>query len=273
MKYSKGGPLLTLESVNLSYEGNRVLRDINLQILDIQGFDKNLGQVVTLLGRSGVGKTQLFKIISGLMKPTSGNVLIGLEQKPVAPGIVGVVQQNYPLFKHRTLMQNLQLVSKDKERIDYYLNEFDIWDRRNAYPSQLSGGQRQRSAIIQQLLCSEHFILLDEPFSGLDPVATDKLCYNIDKVVHLDSQNTVIISTHILSPALAISDEVWMLGYEYQMEPTDLTGNPELVKVPGAILKHKYDLAAEGLAWNPDIRKDHRFQELTEEIRDLFKTL
>lgn len=271
--YTVTDPLLTISDVSLCFgEGKDkklVLRDINAQIKDIVSSDSSihLGQVTTLLGRSGIGKTQFMKIIAGLQKPTTGSVLIGPEQVPVEPGRVGMVLQTYPLFKHRTLRSNLELVSNDKAKIDGYISEFDLWDHRNKYVQQLSGGQRQRTAIVQQLLCSEHFTLLDEPFSGLDPVAIEKLCSNIQKVVNHDSQNTVIISSHILSPSLAVSDSVWMLGYEYG----ELEGKP--ARIEGATIIHKIDLAAEGLAWNPDIRKVPRFHEMTEHVRDLFFTI
>jgi polar amino acid transport system ATP-binding protein/sulfate transport system ATP-binding protein len=139
----------------------------------------------------------------------------------------------------------------------------------------MSGGQRQRTAIVQQLLCSEHFILLDEPFSGLDPVAIEKLCKNITKVANRDDANTVLISTHILEPALAISDSIIMLGNDYT---TDLPSHGMLSLEPvkldnGAKIKYVYDLAANGLAWNPEIRKDPRFTELVEQIRTIFQTL
>jgi ABC-type nitrate/sulfonate/bicarbonate transport system ATPase subunit len=264
MQYTLGNDLLRVEDVSLNFGTKKVLRDINLVIKNIQGSSSTLGQVVTILGRSGVGKTQLFKIIAGLLKPTSGQVLVGQDLHPVSPGVVGMVLQTYPLFAHRTLLGNLELVCSNEDLINEYLNEFDIYDSRFKYPKQLSGGQRQRTAIVQQLLCSSGFILLDEPFSGLDPVATDKLCRNISKVANHSENNTVIISSHILEPSLAISDSVYMLGHE-----VNNTGD----RVEGAVFKSGFDLAANGLAWNPEIRKDPRFSKLVEDIRAIFQTL
>lgn len=272
MNYTKQEPLIKLEDVSLSFQGKQILRDINIQIDDIVS-ENTTGQVTTLLGKSGVGKTQLFKIIAGLMKPTTGTVKVGHPLLPVEPGKVGMVLQSYPLFKHYTLWHNLTLVCSDKPRIEAYLAEFDLLDHKEKYPSQMSGGQRQRTAIVQQLLSSEHFTLLDEPFSGLDPIATDKLTNNILKMVHQDSFNTVIISTHILEPAIAISDSIWILGHEYKMEPTDLTATPERYQEPGATILYNEDLASQGLAWNPEIRKDHRFHDMIEKVREIFKTL
>lgn len=257
----------------MSFQEKLVLRDINLEIKDIVNDSACTGQVITLLGRSGVGKTQLLKIIAGLQKPTTGNVLVGLDQQPVQPGEVGMVLQNYPLFAHRTLLSNLQLVSREKDKIESYLNDFDLSQHKDKYPSQLSGGQRQRAAIVQQLLSSEHFILLDEPFSGLDPVAIEKLLGNITKVVNQDEANTCILSSHILEPALAISDNVLMLGSETRDEFVSAEQITKTHVVPGATIRYAYDLAANGLAWNPEIRKDPKFIELVEQIRNIFQTL
>lgn len=261
--YTIGESLLKVDSVFLDYGDKKVLRDVNIDIKDIIGKNQTIGQVIALLGKSGIGKSQLFKIMAGLIKPTSGHVLVGHDQIPVVAGVVGMVLQTYPLYKHRTLKGNLELVCKDPGKIDFYLEQFDIWEHRNKYLQELSGGQRQRTAIVQQLLCSEHFILLDEPFSGLDPIATEKLCKVISKVASADSSNTIIISSHILEPTIAISDTILMLGNEFK----------DGVKVEGANIRHTEDLAAQGLAWNPDIRKDPRFGEMIEKIRSIFYTI
>ncbi len=125
------------------------------------------GQIVGFIGPSGIGKTQLFRIIAGLNKPTAGQVIIHTDTHPVIAGEVGVVAQNYPLFAHRTVLSNLALAATRKEKdakvahdkIMDFLNEFGLADKAPLYPSQLSGGQRQRIAIIQQILCSEHYVI------------------------------------------------------------------------------------------------------------------
>jgi len=261
--YQLGQTLLTLDSVSLSFGSNLILRDISFEIKDILR-EETTGQVVTLIGESGVGKTQLMKMIAGLVQPTSGKILLGPGQKPVKAGLVGLVDQKYPLFQHRTLISNLKLVSSDTPKIEFYLNEFNLFEHKSKYPAQLSGGQRQRAAIVQQLLCSEHFILFDEPFSGLDLKAIDKLCDVINKVAKLDEFNTVIISSHILEPSLALSDKAWILGYDKDSE-----GN----KIPGAVIKYETNLAKQGLAWRKDIRFDPDFINFVKQIERTFKSL
>jgi ABC-type nitrate/sulfonate/bicarbonate transport system ATPase subunit len=283
--YEIGKTLLTLNSVSLSFGSNLILRDINLELKDIIRTGETTGQVVTLIGESGIGKSQLLKMIAGLQKPSSGEILVGLEQKPTKAGVVGLVDQKYPLFQHRSLMSNLKLVSSDKDRIESYLTEFSLQDHRDKYPNQLSGGQRQRAAIVQQLLCSDHMILLDEPISGLDLKAIDKFCNIVQKIASLDELNTIIISSHILEPALALSDHVWILGYEYA-DINDNTGLISLfdkmkaitkgetkVKIPGAVIRYSEDLAARGLSWKPDIRYDQDFINFVKQVEKTFKSM
>src|SRR5207244_6266740 len=130
-----------------------------------------------------------FRIVAGLNHPTSGQVLVNSTLTPVKAGMVGVVAQNYPLFENRTIFSNLLLAAKQMEnshesaheKVLKYLRRLDMVDQAQLYPAQISGGQRQRIAIAQQLLCSEHFLLMDEPFSGLDVVMEAKVCELINE--------------------------------------------------------------------------------------------
>lgn len=259
--YKELQPILSVENVSLSYGQKLILRDINLSIKNIVRDEASItGQVMTILGRSGIGKTQLMMMIAGMVEPSSGKILIGDPQVPTEPGIVGMVLQTYPLFEHRTLLSNIQLVCNDNEKIDYFLHEFDIAQHKDKWVKDLSGGQRQRTAIVQQILSSDGFILLDEPFSGLDPVATDKLSKMILKVANQKENNTVIISSHILEPALSISDSIYILGAN--------SGENQ-----GASIKYYINLAQMGLAWVPDIEKDGRFITMVQNVKEIFKTL
>ena len=99
--------LLRAADVSLTLGGNRILRDVNLEIKNIVRPGLNQGQVVGLLGPSGIGKTRLFRILAGMDAPDTGSVLITAEGRPVERGMVGVVAQNYPLFAHRSVLGNL----------------------------------------------------------------------------------------------------------------------------------------------------------------------
>src|SRR5690242_1766064 len=115
-----------------------------------------------------MGKTSLFRILAGLDAPDTGTVVLEKECKPVERGMVGVVAQNYPLFAHRTVLGNLTVAGRRsglsgggaKERAKELLKRFGLEEHAGKYPAQLSGGQRQRLAIIQQFMCSEHFLLM-----------------------------------------------------------------------------------------------------------------
>lgn len=248
MNYQKHERLLTIDSLNLQYGEKIILRNVNLHIDNIVRTGIDQGQVIALLGLSGSGKTQLFRCISGMQKPTSGNVKINNTQADVVAGDVGVVQQNYPLLQHRTVWDNLMLAAKlhgrhdGKEEADRLLDRFNLIEKKNAYPIELSGGQRQRIAIIQQLLCSNYFLLMDEPFSGLDLVAKRNVMDTIRTVSVSNELNTVIFTTHDLESAVMLADTIWVIGKEKDK--------------PGATVIRELDLAASGLAWSPDIEKN-----------------
>src|SRR3954447_15792621 len=160
--------ILRADHISVALDGVPILRDVNLEIRDIVRPDTIAGQVVGLLGPSGIGKTTLFRILAGLDSPDTGKVTLGEEGRPVQRGMVGVVAQNYPLFSHRTVLGNLMVAGRlsglsakeARDKAQGFLTRFGLEDRAKRYPIQLSGGQRQRVAIAQQFMCSERFLLL-----------------------------------------------------------------------------------------------------------------
>jgi len=264
--------LLKIDNVCLSFDGKVVLRDVNAEIRDIVRDNCTTGQVVGFLGPSGIGKTQLFRIIAGLNQPTSGRVLVNSSLTPVKAGMVGVVAQNYPLFENRTIFSNLILAARQRaqagqtarERALEYLRRLDMLDCAQLYPAQISGGQRQRIAIAQQLLCSEHFLLMDEPFSGLDVVMEAKVCELINEIANLDELNTIIVVTHDVTAAACVADHIWLMGRD-----RDAKGNI----IPGARIQETYDLIERDLCWHPGITNSPAFLEFVREVKDRFKTL
>ena len=264
--------LLKIDHVGLSYEDKVILRDVNAEIRDIVREGHTQGQVVGFLGPSGIGKTQLFRIIAGLNHPTSGQVLVNSTLTPVKAGMVGVVAQNYPLFENRTIFSNLMVAAKqmekshDKahEKVTKYLQRLDMVDQAQLYPAQISGGQRQRIAIAQQLLCSEHFLLMDEPFSGLDLVMEAKVCELINEIACLDELNTIIVVTHDATAAATVADHLWLMGRD-----RDAAGNI----LPGARIQETYDLIERDLCWRPGITNSPGFLDFVREVKERFQTL
>ncbi|MBD2770167.1 ABC transporter ATP-binding protein [Hymenobacter sp. BT664] len=266
--YDYKDPILTLSGISMAFEGEVVLRDISAQILDVTRPGMSQGQVLGFYGRSGIGKSVLCRIMAGLIAPSAGTVAVGPAQQAVLPGMVGFVQQRYPLFNHRTLYDNLLLAAARKhapaaarQHVDAYLERFCLAPHRRKYPAQLSGGQRQRAAIAQQLLCSEHLILLDEPFSGLDVAMIDEVKKIIIEVTTMDELNTVIIVSHDIVTTTALADRLWLLGYE-----RDAAG----ALVPGATIspQHQYNLAEMGLAWHENVEAEPVFGQFVEHIKN-----
>ncbi len=264
--------LLKVTDVSVSYQQQPVLKNVNLEVKNVVRPGCTQGQVVGLLGPSGVGKTTLFRVLAGLSKPDSGTVLIDADQKPVERGLVGVVAQNYPLFSHRTVLGNLLVAGAQaklkgqaaRAKTEGLLDRFGLSGQGKKYPSQLSGGQRQRVAIAQQFMCSESILLMDEPFSGLDLMAQSEIIHFVQEMSQQDDMKTFIIVTHDISAAIEVCDTLWLLGRD-----RDKNGAP----IAGARVQQTYDLIERGLAWHHEVTLTPEFLQLRQEIRALFPRL
>jgi NitT/TauT family transport system ATP-binding protein len=271
-EFTLGKTLLKVSSVDHRYADQLVLRDVSFEIRDIIRPDTTTGQVVALLGPSGMGKSTLFRILAGLLEPTSGSVEVGVDARRVQAGMVGVVFQSYQLFEHRTVLGNLAVAARRTcgsrraaiDRSRQMLKRFGLDQFAGRYPVQLSGGQRQRVAIAQQFVCSQHFLLMDEPFSGLDPLAIESVSELITEVANLDELNTIIVVTHNIEAALQVADTVLIMGRD-----RDKAGNP----VPGARIQETIDLISAGLAWRKGLNSTPEFVEVERRIRERFRTL
>lgn len=268
-QYIRDEVLLSVEGLCVNY-ATPILRDVNFTVRDVKRPGMKQGQKVALLAPSGTGKSQMFKRLSGLEPTSAGRVLIGPEQVPVKAGMVGMVPQNYLLFEHRTVGGSLILAAgmRDKRTAKAaaleILADFGLPDKFNAYPQQLSGGQRQRVSIAEQLLSSNHFLLMDEPFSGLDILAKKVVCDVIDRVSLRDELNTTIFSTHDIESAVMIADTILILGRD-----RDPLGHP----VHGARIQREIDLIERNLAWHPHVEHEPGFADTVAEIKALFPAL
>ena len=263
--------LLDVQVDNFEYHsGQPVLKNIHQQVRNITRPGVAQGQVVAILGPSGIGKSTLFELIAGLRAPQKGSIQTYDAAKaalvPVEDGMVGMVYQSYELFPFLTVRGQLELgarkgnLSGDEaaKKVDFYLDHFRLRDHSRKYPNQLSGGQRQRLAIAQQLLCSTSVLLMDEPFSGLDPLLKNSICELIADVAQLDELMTIIIVSHDIEPTMAIADTVWLMG-------KTADGSASIVET--------IDMMKLGFCWRKNIREDADFQRLVQGVTKRFEQL
>ena len=211
-QYKELDTILYVDKLTVGYGNKTILKDITLIEKNIvREGHTSTGQVIAFIGRSGRGKSTLFKALTGLIKPTSGQVLITDmatdaidDAKNVREGDIGFVDQKYTLFRHETIeeicmyaLRKSKLTKPEKlQLIDQYLNEWGLQEHRKKYSCELSGGQRQRTAIIEQMLTDKHFMILDEPASGLDVGNIEKLKASFNRILNANEYNTIIFSTH-----------------------------------------------------------------------------
>jgi polar amino acid transport system ATP-binding protein len=256
--YTLAEDLLVVENVKVVYGNKTIIRDIGTSqipfvIKDVKRANLQQGQTVAVLGRSGRGKSTLFKAITGIIQPAHGFIKIPDAKREnnfraVKEGDVGFVQQNFPLSRNQTILQMLQNAASQgdipenekKEIINEHLENWGLKEQRNLAPNQLSGGQKQRVAIIEQLLCSHHYVVFDEPFSGLDVCNIDDVCESFRKITSSNEINTIIFSTHDIDLAVGLADQIYIIGYEQNT-------NGEFIE--GGTVVGYYDLKKLDLAW------------------------
>ena len=264
--------LLYVENLSVVYDNNTIIKDISFLEKNVvrPTTNKNTGQIIAFVGRSGRGKSTLFRALTGLVKPSTGKILIKDFKakevdaaRSVNEGDIGFVDQKYTLFRHKTVKEALQyslrkspLSESDKEKkITEYIAVWGLSNCLEKYPNELSGGQRQRTAIIEQIFSSDKYIVFDEPFSGLDVGNILEVKKTFEMLSDLDEHTTLLFSTHDIKLAIEMAQSIYVLGY-----PT-IEG---VQKDYGSIVA-KYDLREMGIAWT-DYDTEH--QKLYDEIVD-----
>ena len=206
---------LQLKDISLSYH----TKDGETLALSDLNFSVKKQEYLSIVGPSGCGKTTILSLISGLIKPSKGEILFDGE-KITKKLDIGYMFQRDHLFEWRTIYKNvtlgLELKKKAKgekslERVEYLLKQYGLYDFKNSYPSELSGGMRQRVALIRTLCLSPKILLLDEPFSALDYQTKLDVCDDVKSIVTKEKQ-TVIAVTHDISEAISMSDRVIVLS-------------------------------------------------------------
>lgn len=199
-----------MKNINKTFDGFQASKDVTF------GIEK--GHLAALLGPSGSGKTTILRMIAGLDRPDSGDIMIDGERVNDIPGSkrgIGFVFQNYALFRYMTVADNIafgldiQKKSKaeKKERVEELLELISMQDLGKRYPHQLSGGQRQRVAFARALAPSPHLLLLDEPFAAIDAKVRRELRTWLKEMI-MQVGITSIFVTHDQEEAMEVADTV-----------------------------------------------------------------
>lgn len=202
-----------LEAINITkkYQGRDVISNVNISLEE--------GETVCLVGSSGVGKTTLFQILSGLSNPDAGSVFLHGKNVTSKTGEVGYMLQKDLLLPHFTIAENVALPLRIKkmhkllaiEKGMRYFDQFGLSGYENAYPSQLSGGMRQRAALLRTYLFGKDVILLDEPFSALDELTRSDMWDWYLKISTELKLSTIFIS-HSIEEAVFLSNRVYVMA-------------------------------------------------------------
>lgn len=205
--------MVVLEGKGLSksFDGEKIIENVSLRV--------ERGEIVSLLGVSGVGKTTLFNILSGLEMPESGEVYLEGECVTGTAGKVGYMQQSDLLLPFKTVLQNvcvpllLKGVDKKTARSEAtaILTEFGLGECMDMYPMKLSGGMRQRAALARTFLTHCSVFLLDEPFSALDALTRSEMQHWFRSVIKDKGASGVFI-THDIDEAIILSDRIYILS-------------------------------------------------------------
>jgi lipopolysaccharide export system ATP-binding protein len=226
---------LRTASLVKNYGKRRVVDDVSLQV--------HTGEVVGLLGANGAGKTTTFYMIVGLERPDSGNVLLGDQDLTKLPMYlrarlgIGYLPQEPSVFRKMTAAQNILAVletvglrrREQLKRLEELLEEFGIGHVRNTRGDALSGGERRRTEIARALATEPQYILLDEPFAGIDPKAVDDI-QNV--ILYLRDRGIgILITDHNVRETLGVTDRAYIMaeGRIFRSgQPQDLTEDAEV---------------------------------------------
>ncbi len=206
---------LYTDNIQKSYKGKKVVKGVSVEV--------NQGEIVGLLGPNGAGKTTSFYMIVGLVRPDVGKVYLDETEITKLPMYkraqmgIGYLPQEISVFRKLSVEDNIMAIlemtdkspSERKERLEELLNEFNLNDFRKTLGNRLSGGEKRRTEIARALATDPKFVLLDEPFAGVDPIAVE----DIQSIVSdLKKKNIgILITDHNVQETLSITDRAYLL--------------------------------------------------------------
>lgn len=225
--------VLRTEHLFKKYGKRTVVNDVSIQVTQ--------GEIVGLLGPNGAGKTTTFYMTTGLVKPNAGKIFLNdldISKFPVyqrARHGIGYLAQEASVFRHMTVENNIRAVlemtkfSKEyqREKLESLINEFHLNKVRKSLGDQLSGGERRRCEIARCLAIEPKFIMLDEPFAGVDPIAVEDIQNIVAKLK--DKNIGILITDHNVHETLSITDRAYMLfegTIMFQGTAEELAENP-----------------------------------------------
>lgn len=231
--------LLKAENISVWFDDKKILDNVSVSL--------NEGELVSILGVSGSGKTTLFNVISGLISPDSGKVLLDDADVTGQSGHMSYMLQKDLLLPYKTILDNVALPliikgSSKKEarrRADEYFEEFGLSGTQKKYPHQLSGGMRQRAALLRTYMFSDRIALLDEPFSALDTLTKSnmhKWYMNIMKQINLST----LFITHDIDEAILLSDRIYILSNSPASITEEIVIEPADIRNPGLLLSENF---------------------------------
>jgi len=207
--------ILKAENIKKSYKNKLAVKGISVEVKQ--------GEIVGLLGPNGAGKTTSFYMIVGLIKPTEGKIFLDQTEITKFPMYkraqhgIGYLAQEASVFRKLTVQENIMSVleltdlskKEQLERTEQLIEEFNLQERRDRKGDLLSGGERRRTEIARALATNPSFILLDEPFAGVDPVAVE----DIQRIIaQLKDKNIgILITDHNVQETLAITDRTYLM--------------------------------------------------------------
>ena len=207
--------ILRAENIKKSYKNKLAVKGISVEVKQ--------GEIVGLLGPNGAGKTTSFYMIVGLIKPTEGKIFLDQTEITKFPMYkraqhgIGYLAQEASVFRKLTVQENIMSVleltdlskKEQLERTEQLIEEFNLQERRDRKGDLLSGGERRRTEIARALATNPSFILLDEPFAGVDPVAVE----DIQRIIaQLKDKNIgILITDHNVQETLAITDRTYLM--------------------------------------------------------------